>query len=254
MLRAVPPFITDVSVLKRLSFAVANLPEDLPNRWEMISAFALKRQNMKGDISLLTSQVKLFAENLQELVFSTDKELMLELMDILSSKKKPLGVVLISSNEYCSICESKLQIRKDRPANVIIYDDVMGAVDGTHYHKTCSNRSCGLTQFYGYTTAGKSLDVHFDANWESLQFFVSSRETAFSITQLNRCDSQIIIGQMSFKQCAEAYNYFHASSASNEHGSPEYVEDNILLMAYAFIFYLYLYMLFLHSYIHECSF
>ncbi len=114
-------------------------------------------------------------------------------MDILSSKKKPFGVILISSNEYCSICERKLQIRKYRPANVIIYDDVMGAIDGTHYHKTCSNRSSGLIQFYGYTTAGKSMDVHFDANWESLQYFVSYCETAFSITQLKRYDSQIII-------------------------------------------------------------
>lgn len=103
-------------------------------------------------------------------------------------------------------------IRKGRPATVIVYDDVMGTVPGTHFHKTCSNRACSLTQFYGYTTAAKSSEVHFDVDWTTLPYFVSSRESVFSIKQLKRFDLEIIIGQMSFKQCAEAYNHYHASA------------------------------------------
>ena len=87
------------------------------------------------------ASVKLFIENLQELdaaAFLTDKKLLLELMGVQDSKSRPLGIILISKNDNCANCGSKLQLRKDRPAKVTI-DDIMGSVSGTHFHKTCSN-------------------------------------------------------------------------------------------------------------------
>ena len=49
---------------------------------------------------------------------------------------KPLGVVLISINNKCLLCVSKLQLRKDRPAPVVVYDDSMGTIPGTKEFQT----------------------------------------------------------------------------------------------------------------------
>lgn len=77
-----------------------------------------------------------------------------------------------------------------------------------------------MTEFYGYTTDGKSSEVHFDADWESLPFFISSQESVFSMQQL-RFDAGIVIGHVSFKQCAESYNYLHCyTKVSNEADGP----------------------------------
>ena len=35
---------------------------------------------------------------------------------------------------------------KDWPSHVVVYSDTIGTVAGTHYHKTCTNHSCGYTQ------------------------------------------------------------------------------------------------------------
>lgn len=119
---------------------------------------------------------------------------------------------------------------------MVIYDDVMGtipgklstlkilvwnmtenrsdhglvSVAGSHFHKCCTNRSCGLTQYYGYyTTGGSSGEVLFNSDWESPPYFVSSRDTVFCRKLLERLNASIVIGQQSFKQCADTYNFLH---------------------------------------------
>lgn len=54
----------------------------------------------------------------------------------------------------------------------------------------------------------------FDPVWESLSFFVSSREIAFYICLITwlTCTSQILLGRISFKQCADVYNHLHQLS------------------------------------------
>lgn len=76
------------------------------------------------------------------LAFTTDRKLQQELLEF--PVVKPLGLVLISSIDKCVMCESRLQLRKDRPATVVVYDDDMGTVPGSHYHKYCSNPACGV--------------------------------------------------------------------------------------------------------------
>jgi hypothetical protein len=145
---------------------------------------------------------------LDALAFSTDRVLQGDLIKFEVPNCKPLGLILISANRKCIQCGSKLQLREERPSSVVVYDE-MGTIPGLHYHKTCSNRACGTTQFYGYTTGGNSSEVHFDPEWDSLPYFVSSRESVFSMQLLRQFHSEILIGQMSFKQCADAYNYLH---------------------------------------------
>jgi len=201
--------IKEVSVLRRMLFAVTYLPEDVPNYWETLVAFGTLG---KGPENITVEEARLLFQNMSELdssVFATDQELFSELVSF-KMKEKPLGVVLVSSNNSCINCNAKLLLRKDRPAQVIIYDDVNGSLPGSHYHKYCKNRSCGLTQYYGYYTNGGSSNVYYNSDWISLPYFVSSRETVFSMKLMKQFDAQIFIGLLSFKQCADLYNYLHA--------------------------------------------
>ena len=158
---------------------------------------------------------KILCENIQALdakALTSDHTLHHEFMQI--PNKKPLGVVLISSRETCLRCHSKVLVRKDRPASITVYDDKIGIVPGTHFQKYCSNRGCGYTYYYGYYTTGGTCSSHssshtlYEPDWESLPYFISSRETAFSIS-LRQFNSEIVLGRMSFKQCAEVYNHLH---------------------------------------------
>ena len=207
MLETVSKYIQDVSTLRRLLLAVVHLPSDL---WGVAVEFTTRGQ--ESQCSVTEAQVKVLMENIQELDvrdFSTDRQLFRELINLKVSTNKPLGLILVSGNEKCIQCGNKLQLRKDRQSSVVIYDEQMGTIPGSHYHKTCSNRACGATQFYGYMTGSHSSEVKFNPNWESLPYFVSSNESVFSMQLLRQFDSEILIGQMSFQQCADAYNYLH---------------------------------------------
>ena len=184
MLSSVSKVVKDLSVLRRLLFAVSQLPNDLPNYWNIAVQFATC-----GKQAYLTpDQAKMLVENLQELdakAFDTDRELLQQLMEFqVSVSKPPIRMILISSNKECLLCGSELQLRKDRFAPLVLYDDVMGTISASHYHKYCTNQGCGLTQYYGYHTIDGS--VYFDSNWEQLPFFVSSRESGFSLSLMKR--------------------------------------------------------------------
>lgn len=182
MLGLFAKYFSDVSVLRKLLFALVHLPDDLPDRWVIALGFAAEGRSVKP---INAEQVRVLSENLKELdskAFATDRALTTEILQY--PKDKPLGVVLISEKKTCPQCKSKLMLRKDRPSPVVIYHDTMGSIPGTHYHRYCSNKKCSYTQYYGYhTTAGTNslTEVYFDHDRATLPFFVSSRETAFDL-------------------------------------------------------------------------
>ena len=158
------------------------LPEDLPDRWDLAFSFATGGETESRPLS--AQQIKVLAENLKELdakAFVSDRTLQ---EDILSfPKEKPLGIILISSKKTCSHCGNGLLVCKDRPLSLAVYNDDMGSIPATQYHKYCTNRRCHLTQYHGYHTKGSAEGpgVFFDEDCHSLPYFVSSRETAFSV-------------------------------------------------------------------------
>ena len=206
---AVSRHIKDVSVLRRMLFAATYLPDDLPNYWQMLVEFGTLGKNA-GSIKI--NEAKVLFQNMKELdnyAFANDQELFSELMSMEADKlKEPLGVALISSNDTCCICKSKLLLGKDRPAKVIVYHDSYGSLPGSHYHKYCNNQSCFFTQYYGYYTMRDSTSV---SHWKSLPYFVSSWETVFSMKLLEHFDAGVLIGQLSFKQCwtTKTWNHSH---------------------------------------------
>ena len=195
----------------------ATLPPDLPNLWGVAVEFATRGKESRSSIS--ANQAKVLVENLHELdaaAFSSDKQLFQDLVEFQTERCKPLGVILIRSNKKCLVCESSLMLRKDRPSPVVVYHDDMGTIPGSHYHKYCTNPSCGFVQYYRYYTPGHGVSgVVFNDDWESLTYSISSRETALSMRLLQRFDADIVIGQLSFKQCADVYNFLHNYTSDN---------------------------------------
>ena len=151
MLASVSKHISNVSVIRRLLFAVVHLPKELPQLWGVALEFATHGKESKESIT--PDQCRVLIENLKVLeceAFNTDADLLHELISHRIKEDRPMGVILISGEKTCIKCGSSLHLRKDRPSPITIYDDQMGTVPGSHYHKCCLNSECGLRQYYGY--------------------------------------------------------------------------------------------------------
>jgi len=109
----------------------------------------------------------------------------------------------------CCNVGGKLLIRNDRPSHIMVYTESYGTVVGTHYHKFCQHfqKGCGFRQYYGYSSEGSQSITFRDPDWEKHDYFVSSSETAFELCMLRKFDAELLLGQMSYSQKAEIYNY-----------------------------------------------
>ena len=201
--------ISDISVLRRILFAVAHLPCDCPQLWEIAVHFGTGQRESRNTIT--PAQARILFENVQELnseAFVNDHSLLQELSQhqFPPSSPHPLGIVLISPKVKCSQCQRPLSLRADRPSRIVIYDDRLGTLPGTHYHKYCRMPRCSVHQHYGYHTKGNAGELHYDSDWSALPYFVSTQKTAFSMTLLQNYDAEL---QVSYKQRADIYNYVH---------------------------------------------
>ena len=186
MLELLVHHLKDVSVLRRLLFAASNLPDKVPGFWGIVVEFAtagkVQRNLIDPDTAAaLMDNIHMF----DECAFESDATLTRELLSwkpSMSDARRPLGLILITPEKCCIVCGQKLTLRRDRPASITVYDDNLGPVPGLHFHKTCSNRTCNLTQYFGYYTIGSK--TIFNANWRDLKYFVSSSLTAFSLSML----------------------------------------------------------------------
>lgn len=48
-----------------------------------------------------------------------------------------------------------------------------------------------------------------DNNWAELPYFISTSKTGFSTTLLEKFDAELLLGQLSYKQKADIYNFYH---------------------------------------------
>ena len=222
MLGVLAKYIQDVSVLRRLLFAAVFLSPELPMFWGVVVEFATSGNVSKSSIT--PELAKTLIENIQAFsaaAFETDHALNKELIFLSLPGKKPLGIPLISSSSVCLFCGSQLQLRKDRHAPVVLYDEKYGTIPGAHFHKFCPKQTCSFIQYYGdYSTQGH---VIFNHDWSSLPYFISSRETGFSMDILKQLDANVLIGHISFKQQADIYNYMHSYVTCDAKGISRYV-------------------------------
>lgn len=148
---------SNISVLRKILFAVSHLPQDMPNYWQTIKDFS------KAELSVC--QLQTAVQNLEYLnkaAFSTDKQLLSEVCT------NSIGVVLISTRQKCGACDGKLITRADRPRKLVLYTQSSGTLPATHYRKVCSRarHGCNFVQHYGFHALGMSvLLVHVYYNW-----------------------------------------------------------------------------------------
>lgn len=211
MFQEVSTVVPDVSVLRRLLFASVHFPKEMPRYWEEVTAFAF----IGADKEPKPTEVKVLMENIEFLdqkAFNTDSELYTELRKRTGFQNSPMGIVLVSSNITCLVCGGKLLIRSDRPSSITLYTDDMGTVLATQFRKYCQNnhKGCSFTQHYSYHSTSDHCDTElvYDVNWAALPYFVSSNKTAFSMKFMERLDAEILLGQVSYKQKADIYNYY----------------------------------------------
>ena len=209
MLQEASALCSDVSVLRRLSFAAASLPGDTPNYWELVSSFGFS-----SCLPPSTDKVKILIENLKyldEKSFDTDSQFLRELTLQEGFQGRPLGIVLISANSKCRLCGGNLLVRADRPSFPVIYTNDLGTVCATHFRKYCQNnwKGCSFTQHYGNHTNANESEVIYDKDYSELPYFMSSHMTIFETKLLCHLTAEMLLGQLSYKQRSDIYNFFH---------------------------------------------
>lgn len=204
--------LKDLSVVHRLCFATRSLPAGSPYYWENVARFSIEGKN---NYSLSGDEARVFVQNLQVFnpnVFDSDFKLTKELVKTTkgdSPGSDKVGIILRYPVELCVICNSKLCIRQDRSVQATVYDEKLGTMPAIHYTRYCRKKGCSLQQHYGYYTKSDTSEVMYNNDALSLSYFMCSRETAFSIEILKKFDMECLIGQISYKQCAEIYNSYH---------------------------------------------
>lgn len=214
-------FTSDVSVLRRLVFAAKNVNTSAPRYWELVTRFGFKHSPEKSD----ARKIQVFIENLASLdqeSFFSDTELLTELYQLEGYHGNPLGILLISSKDNCRRCAGKLHVRGDRPSFPMVYNEDIGTVHGTHFRKYCENQSkgCHFVQHYGFYTTDGIDGIIYDDDYYTLPYFMSTSMTVFQTTILKSFTAQMLIGQMSYKQKAEIYNYCHGYESNLKKSVP----------------------------------
>jgi len=125
----------------------------------------------------------------------------------------------------CIFCGSKLSVRADRCVQAMLYHNSYGSLPALHYTRYCRKKGCSFQQHYGYFTEGDSSQATYNDDALSLPYFMCSRKTAFSINILKKLDFECLIGQVSYKQCADIYNNYHGYESTDL--EPRYVQNQI---------------------------
>ena len=210
-------------MLRRLTFAAAALHKDTPNYWDLVASFGF----LKSSESKLPSveKLKVVLENvnyLEEDAFNTDSQLMKELMQHEGFQGRSLGIILLSTNGKCKLCEGDLLVRSDRPSFPVVYTNDYGTVHGTHFRKYCQNnwKGCSFAQHYGYHTIGNETEAVYDEYYLKLPYFVSSQMTVFQTNLLCQLTAELLLGQISYQQSADIYNLMHGCESVKKQYAP----------------------------------
>ena len=111
MLQEASALCSDISAVGRLSFAAATLHRDTPGYWDLVCGFGFI--NLPACPKPSSDKVKVFLENvkyLEDNAFASDVNLSKELMEQKGFLGRPLGIVLISSNNKCGLCGGSLLV------------------------------------------------------------------------------------------------------------------------------------------------
>lgn len=188
-------------------------PQDTPKYWELVTKFGFR----SSTTTTCLEKVKVYIENAKYLYKDSlnDDILMNELIEYEGFQGHSLGIILISDNNTCKLCSGKLLIQKDCPSFPVMYTNNLGSVSETHFRKYCQ-KGCSFTQHYGcYTTRSNSI-MFYDKNCLEFPYFLSTSMTAFETEILTTLSAEVLLGQMSYRQKADIYNYVHDYDAATK--------------------------------------
>lgn len=216
-------------------FAALFLPEEYPDYLKVCFNFS----KLNGPEPPLPVEIgRMLINNLKILdaqAFVDDLSLASEIIYLSDSKEKPLGIILIPQESVCIACGGLFYLRSDHSSRLTVYSSQFGSIPSKHYHKYCGKKGCKLLQYYGYTTNGDGC-LHYSENWSSLPYFISSQVTAFEMKFLNMYDTELLIGELSYKQKADIYNCYHGYEDLDQQSG----NDMIRRYVYVTIFTLYI--------------
>ena len=120
------------------------------------------------------------------------------------------------------MCGGRLLVHADRPSFPVVYTEDMGTIPGTHFRKYCENQSkgCHFTQHYGFFSNDKTNGVIYDKDYLRLPYFMSTNMTVFQLTLLQCLTAEMLIGQVSYKQKSDIYNYRHGYETKLRKSAP----------------------------------
>lgn len=199
-------YIKCASVLRRFIFAASFLPADYPDYIGTLCRFAvLKSSHPPLDVAI----AKVLLDNLKMLentAFVSDLELKQQIIVFPRISGEETGITLLPQESNCIQCGTALLLRSDRPSPLSLYTE-MGTVPAYHYHKYCPNRktNCKTVYYYGFNSTPKG--IYYSEKWNYLKYMISSQETAFELNFLRKFDAELLIGQVSYSQKADIYNY-----------------------------------------------
>ena len=212
MFEEIASSVPDVTVLRRLLFAAVHIPKSAPRYSELVTEIAYDGCEEKPS----PDRTRVLLENIEFLsnkAFDTDSMLLADLVSQKGIQGYPLGIILISENSVCKSCGGKLHVRADRPTFLALYTDDMGTVPGTLSHKYCCNshKGCTFTQHYGFHSFNDNevSESVANSNWAELPYFMSTHKTGFSMSFIEMFDAELLLGQVSYKQKSDIYNYYH---------------------------------------------
>ena len=167
----------------------------------------MKEKPTSEKVRVLVENTKLFDGG----ALKCDEELLKELIELEGFDGKPLGIVLVSNNTACKLCGGRLLVRGDRPSFLTGYTTNLGTVPVTHFWKCCqkASKGCSFTQHYGFHAVGDDTDVIYDEDWADLSYFISTTKTAFEMKLVKDFCAELLIGQVSYNQQCDIYNYIH---------------------------------------------
>ena len=134
-------------------------------------------------------------------LLKSDRELFRDFHDFSLQCGKPIATVLSSLRTICRKCGKKLAY-ENKVIPVVIYSNHRGTYLGSRLTKVC--RKCKIYEHHGYWSADG--ERHFNRDSLSLEFLVSSEDTAFEMDVLAEFSNLLVIGAVPFSTYASSYN------------------------------------------------
>ena len=164
-------------------------------------------QKSSATESASEDEVKMFSAESESVIFVnpslriTEKDQFKEFHDFAIECQQPMGTIFCSSYDNCRKCGNTLAI-ENKLHPVVVYSNERGTYLGCRVTKWC--RKCKIYEHYGFWTEGKKK--HYSSECLSLDFILSSEDTAFENTLIKDCANLLIIGAVPFSTFAASYN------------------------------------------------